>query len=248
MKMNHRFVITGGRLALVIALVSAALGRVAGQAPTAGGPTWTPPKATYSPPRTPWGDPDLQGVWDYQSRLPMQRPAQLAGKATLTDAELAAWAKSNTQSADPCGVGTREKEECTPEELLQVGAYHELWDNRNVVKDNRTSLIEHPLDGRLPSMTPEARKRQAAIQKARSGGDRVCSSRGEAIGRPFLSSISFGRGRSCASLRSRHSCLHAQHKRKWTPGPQGRSARAFLMNAAEGGSTEVSRPRCENRK
>ena len=173
MKMNHRFVITGGRLALVIALVSAALGRVAGQAPTAGGPTWTPPKATYSPPRTPWGDPDLQGVWDYQSRLPMQRPAQLAGKATLTDAELAAWAKSNTQSADPCGVGTREKEECTPEELLQVGAYNEFWNNRNVVKDNRTSLIEDPPDGRLPSMTPEAQKRQAAIQKARSGGDRA---------------------------------------------------------------------------
>src|SRR3989442_4131252 len=99
MKMSRRFLVTAGRMAIVIASLSTAFTRVAGQ--TADGATWSPPKATYTPPRTPWGDPDLQGVWDYQSRVPMQRPAQLAGKATLTDAELAAWAKSSTQSADP---------------------------------------------------------------------------------------------------------------------------------------------------
>ena len=173
MKMSRRAFVTAGRLTILIASLSAAFVNVAGQAQTAGGSTWSPPKATYSPPRTPWGDPDLQGVWDYQSRIPMQRPAQLAGKATLTDAELAQWAKANAQSADPCGVGTREKEDCTPEELSQVGAYNEFWNNRNIVKDNRTSLIEDPLDGRLPSMTPEAQKRQAAIQAARGGGDRA---------------------------------------------------------------------------
>src|SRR5438093_7623566 len=154
MKMSRRAFVTAGRLTILIASLSAAFVNVAGQAQTAGGSTWSPPKATYSPPRTPWGDPDLQGVWDYQSRIPMQRPAQLAGKATLTDAELAQWAKANAQSADPCGVGTREKEDCTPEELSQVGAYNEFWNNRNIVKDNRTSLIEDPLDGRLPSMKP----------------------------------------------------------------------------------------------
>ena len=103
----------------------------------------------------------------------MQRPAQLKGKATLTDAELAEYAKTNTPNQDPCGVGTRENEECTPEELAEVGAYNEFWDNRNIVRDNRTSLIEDPPDGRFPPMTPEAQKRQAAIQAARGGGDRA---------------------------------------------------------------------------
>jgi hypothetical protein len=173
MRMSRRVFVMTGRMAIVIASLSVAFVRVAGQSQTTGGPTWTPPKSTYSPPRTPWGDPDLQGVWDYQSRIPMQRPAQLRGKPTLTDAELAEWAKSNTPNQDPCGVGTRATEDCTPEALLEVGAYNEFWNNRNIVKDNRTSLIEDPPDGRFPPMTPEAQKRQATIQAARSGGDRA---------------------------------------------------------------------------
>src|SRR5258705_12990372 len=113
--MSHRFFISAGTLAILIASLSAFV-PVTGQAQTSGAATWTPPKATYSPPRTPWGDPDLQGVWDYQSRIPMQRPAQFKGKATLTEAELAELAK-NAPNQDACGVGTRANEECTPEEL-----------------------------------------------------------------------------------------------------------------------------------
>jgi hypothetical protein len=173
MKMSPRFLVTAGALAIVIVSVSPAFVPVAGQAQTSSAATWTPPKATYSPPRTPWGDPDLQGVWDYQSRIPMQRPAQLKGKATLTDAELAEFAKAGSPNQDPCGIGTRANEECSPDELADVGAYNEFWNNRNILKDNRTSLIEDPPDGRFPPMTPEAQKRQAAIQAARSGGDRA---------------------------------------------------------------------------
>ena len=169
--MSPRFLFTAGAVAIVLVSVSPAFVPVAGQAQTPGAAKWTPPKSTYNPPRTPWGDPDLQGVWDYQSRLPMQRPAQLKGKATLTDAELAELVKTPNQ--DPCGVGSRENEECSPDELAQVGAYNEFWNNRNIVKDNRTSLIEDPPDGRFPPMTPEAQKRAAAIQAARSGGDRA---------------------------------------------------------------------------
>ncbi len=172
MKMSHRSFITAGALAIVIASVSPALVPVAGQAPAAGTATWPPPKATYRLPRTPWGDPDLQGVWDYQTRIPMQRPAQFKGKATLTEAELAQWAKTSPNQ-DPCGVGTRENADCTPEELAEVGAYNEFWNNRNFLADNRTSLIVDPSDGRFPPMTPEAQKSQAAILAARSGGDRA---------------------------------------------------------------------------
>jgi len=173
MKMSPRFLLTAAALLIAVASVSPAVVSLSGQAQPSAAATWTPPKSTYNPPRTPWGDPDLQGVWDYQSRLPMQRPPQLKDKATLTDAELAAWVKTGSPNQDPCGVGTRENEECTPDALAEVGAYNEFWNNRNIVKDNRTSLILDPPDGRFPPMTSEAQKRQAAVQAARSGGDRA---------------------------------------------------------------------------
>ena len=172
MKMSCRFLISAGALAIVIAAVSPAVVFFAGQSQTSGTAAWIPPRAAYNPPRTPWGDPDLQGVWDYQSRVPMQRPAQFKGKATLTEAELAEWAKNGAPNQDSCGVGTRGDAECTPDELADVGAYNEFWNNRNFLADNRTSLIVDPPDGRFPPMTPEAQKRQAAIQQALNAGGR----------------------------------------------------------------------------
>ena len=94
----------------------------------------------------------------------MERPRALAGKATLTEQEWAEYLKNNDRNQDACGVGTRAGEECTPEDLAGVGAYNEFWDNRNIVKDPRTSLIEDPPDGRLPPLSPEGQKKQAAWQ------------------------------------------------------------------------------------
>src|SRR3989442_13982056 len=119
-KMSHRFFISAGTLAILIASLSAAFVPVTGQAQTSGTATWTPPKATYSPPRTSWGDPDLQGVWDYQSRVTMQRPAQVRDKPTLTEAELAALAKT-PPNQDSCGVGTRQDVACKPEQRAAIG-------------------------------------------------------------------------------------------------------------------------------
>src|SRR5262245_53216667 len=60
------------------------------------------PAATYTPGKTPWGDPDLQGVWDNDTVVPMQRPANLAGKKIFTDAELAARAKARASNDPLC--------------------------------------------------------------------------------------------------------------------------------------------------
>ena len=46
-----------------------------------------------TPARTPWGDPDLQGTWDFTTITPLQRPAELAGKEFLTESEAAALEK-----------------------------------------------------------------------------------------------------------------------------------------------------------
>jgi hypothetical protein len=97
----------------------------------------------------------------------MQRPAELAGKKTFTEAELEEYVKKNGPNQDACGVGSRTGVVCSPEEEAQVGDYNDFWDNRNFVKDYRTSLIEDPEDGRIPPMTPEAQKRFAEWQAAR---------------------------------------------------------------------------------
>src|SRR2546429_9547756 len=139
MKMSHGFFISAGTLAILIASLSAAFVPVASQAQTSGAATGPPPRATYSPPRTPWGDPDLQGVWDYQSRIPMQRPAQFKDKPTLTEAELAQLAKT-PPNQDSCGVGTRKDVACTPEQLADIGGYNDFLYNRNFLAVYRTSL------------------------------------------------------------------------------------------------------------
>ena len=104
MSMSHRCLISAAALAAAIAGVSTSLTPVAAQAPAMAA-TFTPPKSSYVPPKTPWGDPDIQGVYDYQSVIPMQRPAELAGKATFTESELAADEQVVAGADDWC-VGT----------------------------------------------------------------------------------------------------------------------------------------------
>src|SRR5712691_10161683 len=138
-----RLLICSGMLAILIASVPpVAVTRVAGQEPAAA-------SATYTPGRTPWGDPDLQGVFDFQSDVPFQRPLDLGNKAAFASLEEKAAYQQRVranQARAPRPAGPN------------VGAYGAEWTPRNVVLNLRTSLIQDPTDGRLPPMTPEALK------------------------------------------------------------------------------------------
>ena len=113
---------------------------------------FTPPPSTYAPPRTPWGDPDLMGVWDYQSLIRMERPAALAGKARFAnEAEYRAWAKANAPNRE------------TENAQGGVGAYNEWWNDWNFVFNLNTSLIVDPPTGRFPPLTPAAEHRRKEI-------------------------------------------------------------------------------------
>jgi len=107
----------------------------------------------YVVPRTPWGEPDLQGVWSYANLTPLERPETLAGRDALTDEEVAALDEEARTGADRRDGGA---------EADLARAYNAFWYDRGK-SDGRTSLIVDPADGRLPPLTPEARRRQEAI-------------------------------------------------------------------------------------
>lgn len=111
--------------------------------------------ANWTPPRTPWGDPDLQGYYLNLSYTPLERPAALAGKIFYTEEEaLAAFRKAVEADAQ-----------------AEPGTVHYEWKEygmdawQSPVRPNRrTALIVDPPDGRIPVLTPEAQKRQAAAR------------------------------------------------------------------------------------
>jgi hypothetical protein len=95
--------------------------------------------------RTPWGDPDLQGIWDYRSATPLERPERLKGRSDFSEEE----AGTFEQSADE-----------RFESFIQSGAVgdfvgDEPWADRGqeLTEADRASLIVDPPDGRLPPRT-----------------------------------------------------------------------------------------------
>ena len=109
----------------------------------------------WTSPRTSWGDPDLQGVWDYQSQTPVQRPDELADKEFFTEEEAA---EVRQQALQRNSVDRRDGGAVS--DLAR--AYGEIWYIRNPVQNRRTSLVVDPADGRIPPLTAEAKKTQAA--------------------------------------------------------------------------------------
>jgi hypothetical protein len=127
--------------------------QLAGQSRT---PALTTPRASaatakaWTIPRLSDGDPDLEGVWNYGTATPLERPAQWAGRIMLSEEEALAWEK---QSAERRGA-------------VNNTAGPDWWEPQNgILKNRRTSLIVDPPDGRLPAAAPSAARRPRGARR-----------------------------------------------------------------------------------
>lgn len=105
--------------------------------------------------RTPWGDPDLQGVWTATTPTPLERPLQGA-RVITTDQEAEELEQQLARSYEVNRGGGNDPDNLT-------GSYNAFWQNRGRPIKGRASLIVDPADGRLPPMTPQGQ----AIKDAR---------------------------------------------------------------------------------
>jgi hypothetical protein len=148
--------------ALIFALVLASAAGVAGQS-----------AGTFTPPRTPWGDPDLQGVWPGTEMVgvPLQRPAQFGTRNVLTEQEFQQRVKQAQQTdeqalaeidvfkVDTSNAGSVGSPTSPPPHWLERGK-----------PSHQASLIVDPPDGRQPPLSAEGETRaarQRADQQAR---------------------------------------------------------------------------------
>ena len=111
-------------------------------------------------PQTAWGAPDLQGVWDFRTITPLERPEDLGDKAFLTQEEAA----QREQGAVDRAARLWKREARRTEAGGNVGGYNNFWmdPGTNVIGTRRTSLIIDPQNGRLPEVTEAGRARAAA--------------------------------------------------------------------------------------
>ena len=117
-------------------------------------------QATYSPPRTPWGDPDLQGIWPSTDMVgvPFERPERFGTRLYLTDQELK---EREAQASKQAELDVLDFDlEKPPAEIVALGDVGGVtsppphWLERGV-PSRQSSLVVEPANGRLPPMTVE---------------------------------------------------------------------------------------------
>ena len=97
---------------------------------------------------TPWGDPDLQGIWTSSGATPMERPDEYQGREKLSNEEVAL-IRSETAARDQQLLVTEAQRTTVGG---NVGAYNNFWMDRGA-RTNRTSMLVDPPDGRFPPLT-----------------------------------------------------------------------------------------------
>ncbi len=182
--MSHRISAVFTGLAAVIVVVGLVTRSVAGQAPVA-------EADVFAPSRTPWGVPNLQGIWSPGYILtPLERPDEFAEQEFLTDDDVAALEERAT-------VRRRDVRSERGSVADVEGAYNEAFTGRGkeVIQTKRTSLIVDPVNGKIP-FTPQGQKvaetarRKMASELADGPEDRRDLDRCRGVSLPFINGTS----------------------------------------------------------
>ena len=133
--------------------------------------------------RTEFGHPDLQGVWALQTLTPLERPAEFADRATLTEEEVAQieeaaarnrWKEGTLEDhvaqreLEAAGDIPSTSESTAAAASIAIGGFNQIWYERGteVTRTRQTSLVIDPPDGRMPALTPAGEQRRRDLLAA----------------------------------------------------------------------------------
>jgi hypothetical protein len=166
--MRHQRLASINTIAIAVGIGAMHVVALAAQSATSPSPPASAQKssAKWTPPRTAWGDPDLQGTYtsDNSIGVPFERPPQFAGRTTLNDEEYAARERANAEQI------AKDQSEFPETPFVQDSASNNAprhWLDRPTKPSRASSLVVEPADGRIPPMTPEAQRLSAERRAVR---------------------------------------------------------------------------------
>jgi hypothetical protein len=151
---RERFASSTMTVAIAVAAAVISFEGTLAQAPPPAAP---PPVAAL---KTPWGEPDLQGIWTDENDTPLQRPAKYADQEFFTAAQ-----RAELDEARAVVLGQDRRDARGSENDVASGYNSAFWSWKRI--GARTSLIDDPANGRIPPLTPEAQKTAAAEREFR---------------------------------------------------------------------------------